>query len=113
VLFDLKSGWESNTKKVEDIHSFPTDIYLHSSDQRFRFYDLLHGDGFAENCNSGQTTVTREKLNLGLFGWDSSPVLNTKKLDNSPSFASVTYTASLEQRFRKYEILRIGKTAEN
>jgi hypothetical protein len=80
VLFDLKFGWESNTIKVEDIHIFPTDIYLHSSDQRFRFYDFLHSDGFAENCNSGQTAAMREKLNLGMFRWDSSLELNTKKL---------------------------------
>jgi hypothetical protein len=113
VLFDLKSGWESNTKKVEDIHSFPTGIYLHSSDQRFRFYNFLHGDGFAENCNSEQTAVTREKINLELFGWDSSLDLNIKKLDNSPRFPSVTYTASSDQRFRDYGILRIGKTAKN
>jgi hypothetical protein len=72
VSFDLKSGWGSNTKKVEDIHSFPAGIYMYSSDQRFRFYDFLHGDGFAENCNSEQTVVTREKLNLGLLGRDSS-----------------------------------------
>jgi hypothetical protein len=73
----------------------------------------LHGDGFAENCNSRQTAVAREKLNLGLFGWDSSLEFNTKKLENYPKFASVTYTASLDQRFRSYGILRIGKTAEN
>jgi hypothetical protein len=24
------------------------------------FYDYLHDDGFAENCKSGQTAVTRE-----------------------------------------------------
>jgi hypothetical protein len=53
------------------------------------------------------------KINSGLLGWDSSPELNTKKLENSPSFPSVTYTASLDQWFRGYEILRIGKTAEN
>jgi hypothetical protein len=83
-----------------------------SYDQRFRFYDFLHGDGFAENCNSGKTATMRANLNLGLFGWDSSPKLNTKTLDNSPRFPSVTYTASLDQQFRSYGILRIGKTAE-
>jgi hypothetical protein len=113
LLFDLKFRWESNTKKVEGILIFPTGIYLPSSDQRFRFYDFLHDDGFIENCNSGQNAVTREKLNLGLFEWDSSPELNTKKLENSPSFPSDTYTASLDQWFRRYRILRIGKTAEN
>jgi hypothetical protein len=77
-------------------------IYLPSSDQWFRFYDFLHDEGFAENCNSGLTAVMREKLNLGLFGWDSSPELNTKMLYNSPSFPSVTYTASLDQQFRRY-----------
>jgi hypothetical protein len=112
-MFDLKSNWESNTKKVEDFHRFPTGIYLHSSHQRFRFYDFLHIDGFAENYNSVQTAVMREKLNLGLFRRDSSLELNTEKLENSPSFPSVTYTALLDQRFRRYGILRISKTAEN
>jgi hypothetical protein len=113
VLFDLKSAWESNTKKVEDILSFPTGLYLPSSDQRFRFYDYLHDDGFAENCNLGHTVVTRENLNLGLLRRDSSLELSTKKLGNSPSFPPVTYTASLDQRFRSYGILGISKTAEN
>jgi hypothetical protein len=73
----------------------------------------LHGDGFAENCNSGHTAVAREKLNLGLFVWDSFLELNTKKLENSPRFPSVTYKASSDLRFRNYGILHIGKTAEN
>jgi hypothetical protein len=60
VLFDLKSVWELNTKKVEDVLSFPTGLYMLLSDQGFRFYDYLHNDGLAENCNSGQTAVTRE-----------------------------------------------------
>jgi hypothetical protein len=47
-------------------------IYLPLSDQRFRFYDFLHDDRFAENYNSGKTAASREKGNLGLFGWDSS-----------------------------------------
>jgi hypothetical protein len=49
---------------------------------------------------------------MGLLCWDSSPEFYTKTLDNSPSFPSVTYTASSDQRFRRYGILRIGKTAE-
>jgi hypothetical protein len=79
VLFHLKSDWVSNTKKVEDIQIFPMGIYLSSFDQQFRFYDILHGDGFAENCYSGQPAATSEKINLGLFRWDSSPELNNKK----------------------------------
>jgi hypothetical protein len=66
----------------------------------------------AENCNSGQIAASREKLNLGLFWWDSSPELTTKKLDNSLSFPSIIYTTSLDQQFRSYGILRIGKTTE-
>jgi hypothetical protein len=73
----------------------------------------LHDDGFAENCNSGQIAVLKENQILGLFGWDSSPELNTKKLHNNPSFPLVSYTASTVYRFRRYGILRIGKTAEN
>jgi hypothetical protein len=68
VLFDPKSGWESNTKKLEGIHIFATGIYLPSSDQRFRHYGFLPDDGVAENRNSGQIAATREKLNLGLSG---------------------------------------------
>jgi hypothetical protein len=103
-LFDLKSAWESNTKKVEDMLIFPTGLYLSSSDQRFGFYEVLHDDGFAENCNSGQIAVLKENKILGLFKWDSSRKLNTKKLENSPRFPLVTYTASLDQRFRRYGI---------
>jgi hypothetical protein len=39
--------------------------------------------------------------------------MNTKKLENSPIFPSVTYTALTAQRFRRYGLLRNGKTAEN
>jgi hypothetical protein len=88
-------------------------IYLHSFDQRFRFYDFLHDDEFAENCNSGPTAVMRENLNLGLLSWHSFLELNTKKLANSLRFPSVTYTPSLDQWFRSYGILHVGKTAEN
>jgi hypothetical protein len=38
--------------------------------------------------------------------------MNTKKLENSPSFPSVTYISSSDQRFICYGILRIDKTAE-
>jgi hypothetical protein len=50
-----------NTKKVEDILNFPTGIYLPSYDQRFKRYGFLHDDRFAENCNSGQIAVLKEK----------------------------------------------------
>jgi hypothetical protein len=62
---------------------------------------------------SGQIAVLEEKSILGLFRWDSSLELNTKKLENSPSFPSVAYIDSSDQWFRCYRILRIGKTAEN
>jgi hypothetical protein len=80
MLLYLKFNWESNNKKVEDSTIFPMAIYLPSSDQWFRFYDYLHDNRFAKNCNSGRTAAMREKLNLGLFGWDSSCELNTKKV---------------------------------
>jgi hypothetical protein len=68
MLFYLKFDQVLNIKKVEDSTRFPTGIYLPLSDQWFRFYDFLHDDGFAENCNSGQTAATKEKQFLGLFG---------------------------------------------
>jgi hypothetical protein len=45
MLFDPKSDWESNTKKIENIHIFPTVIYLPSSEQQFRRYSFLPDDG--------------------------------------------------------------------
>jgi hypothetical protein len=88
-------------------------IYLPSFDPLFSHYGFLQNDGVAENYNFGQIAASREKLNLGSFGWDSSPELSTKKLDNSPIFPSVTYTASTDQLFKCYRILHISKTAEN
>jgi hypothetical protein len=102
-----------DTKKVEGSLIFLTGIYFPSSNQQFRFYDLFRDDRLPKNCNSGQTAMMRETLNLGLFGWDSTPELNTKRLENSPSFLSVIYRDSSDQWFRRYGILRIGKTAEN
>jgi hypothetical protein len=61
VLFDLKSDSELNTKKVEDILSFPTGIYFPSSDRRFSRYGFLPDDVAAENCNSGQIAATKGK----------------------------------------------------
>jgi hypothetical protein len=61
VLFLLIFDLESYTKKVEDIHSFPTGIYSSWSDQRFRFYDFLRADRVAENYNTGQIAVMKEK----------------------------------------------------
>jgi hypothetical protein len=47
-------------QKVEDSFIFPMGIYLPSSDQWFGFYDFLHDNGFAENCNTGQIAVFKE-----------------------------------------------------
>jgi hypothetical protein len=60
-MFYLKFGWESNTKKVEDNLNFPTSIYFPSSRKRFKFYDILHSNGFAKKCNFGQIAVLKEK----------------------------------------------------
>jgi hypothetical protein len=43
---------------------------------------------------------------------DSVPELNTKNLDNSPSFLTITHTILSNKRFRSYEILTIGVAAE-
>jgi hypothetical protein len=43
---------------------------------------------------------------------DSVPELNTKNLDNSPSFLTITHTIMSTKRFRSYEILTIGVAAE-
>jgi hypothetical protein len=48
----------------------------------------------AENFISVQIVASKEKSILELFGWDSSPEMNTKNLDNSPILPSVTYSSS-------------------
>jgi hypothetical protein len=61
---------------------------------------------------SGQIAASKDKSNLGLFGWGSSLELNTKRLGNSPSFPSVTYSALSNKQFRSYRFLRIDFAAE-
>jgi hypothetical protein len=72
----------------------------------------LEDDGAAENFISVQIIASKEKSILGLFGWDSSPGMNTKNLENSPILPSVTYSASSDQRFRRYGILKIDFAAD-
>jgi hypothetical protein len=65
VLLDLKYDLESNTKKVEDIHSFPTGIYLSSPAQQFRFYDFLQ-DGGLLKLHFWADCSLQEKLKSGV-----------------------------------------------
>jgi hypothetical protein len=58
-MFDLKFDGELNTTKVDDSLIFPTEIYLLSSDQRFRRYGFLLDDGLLKTV-SGQIAVTKE-----------------------------------------------------
>jgi hypothetical protein len=58
-MFDLKFDGELNTTKVDDSLIFPTEIYLPSSDQRFRRYGFLLDDGLLKTV-SGQIAVTKE-----------------------------------------------------
>jgi hypothetical protein len=44
---------------------------------------------------------------------DSVPVLNTKNLENSLIFPSVTQTTPFAQRFKSYKILNINLAAES
>jgi hypothetical protein len=61
---------------------------------------------------SRQIAASKEKSNLGLFGWDSSLELNRKKVGNSPRFPSVIYSASSDKQCRCYRILTVDFTAE-
>jgi hypothetical protein len=72
----------------------------------------LEDDGAAKNFISVQITASKEKSILRLFGWDSSPELNRKKVENSPSFPSVTYSASSDRWFRSYIILKTDSATE-
>jgi hypothetical protein len=82
-----------------------------TKDRQFMRYDFRTTTELLK-LYSGQIAVSKEKLNLGLFGWDSSLDLNSKKVENSPRFSSVTYSASSDKRFRCSRILKIDFTAE-
>jgi hypothetical protein len=71
----------------------------------------LEDDGAAENFISVQIAGSKEKSILGLFGLDYSPELNTKNLDISPRFLSITYSALSNSQFRRYGILKIDFAA--
>jgi hypothetical protein len=86
-------------------------VYTPTKDRRFMCYDFQTTTELLK-LYSTQIVASKEKSNLTLFGWDSSLDLNRKKVGNSPSFSSVTYSASSDKRFRCYRIFKIDFTAE-
>jgi hypothetical protein len=56
--------------------------------------------------------ISKEKVKMGLFYYDSVLELNTKNIENSPSFISITHTTLSTKRFRGYGILNIDLTVE-
>jgi hypothetical protein len=69
-------------------------------------------DGAADNFISVQIAMSKEKSILGLFSWDSSLDMNTKNLENSPMFLSVTHMILSAKRFRCYRISKIDFAAD-
>jgi hypothetical protein len=53
-----------------------------------------------------------ETVKIELFGYNSVPELNTKNMDNSHSFLSITHTILSAKRFRSYRILKIVFAAD-
>jgi hypothetical protein len=49
---------------------------------------------------------------MGLFSYNTVPELNTKNMENSPSFLSITHTVLSSKRFRSYKILKIDFAAD-
>jgi hypothetical protein len=80
-------------------------------DRQFRRYDFRTMTKLLK-LYSGQIAASKEKSNMGLFGWDSFLDLNSKKMGNSLRFPLVTYSASSKKLFRSYRILKINFTAE-
>jgi hypothetical protein len=111
MLFHLKFDQESNTNGVGDFLNFPT---------VFTSPHPINGLGDLTFCKtmgllklySGQIAAAKEKWNLRLFGQKSSPQLNIKNLENSPSFLSITHTTLSAKRLRSYGIWKIDFAAE-
>jgi hypothetical protein len=62
--------------------------------------------------NWNKVNSSKKKVKTGLYGFDSVLELNTKNMENSPSFLSVTYTTLSIKRFRSYRILKIDFAAD-
>jgi hypothetical protein len=58
-----------------------------------------------------KTTVSK-KQKTDLFPREFVPELNTKNLENSPSFLTITHTTLSTKQFRSYRILTIDVPAE-
>jgi hypothetical protein len=78
-----------------------------SNGRRFRRYDFQTTTELLKS--SFLYRLLRQKKSiLGLFGWDSFSELNTKNLDISSIFLSVTYSVLSNSQFRRYGILKIN-----
>jgi hypothetical protein len=55
---------------------------------------------------------SKEKVKMGLFGYDSVPELNTINMGNSPNFLYVTHMTLSAKRFSNYGISKIDITAD-
>jgi hypothetical protein len=81
MLFHMKSDWEWNTKKVEDLPTFPTGIYLLSSNQWFRSWSL-EVDSVAEFLLWTALSDLRILQLWRHFEMATPKSLNTKFIDN-------------------------------
>jgi hypothetical protein len=65
------------------------------------------------NQNSSQTGPFGLNQNFGNFAMTFPETLNTKVSDSKPSFLLVTHMTFSDARFGSYEILKLGRGAEN
>jgi hypothetical protein len=56
--------------------------------------------------------ISKEKVKIELFPMDYVPMLNTKNMENSPSFLTITHMTLSTKRFRSYGILTIDIASE-
>jgi hypothetical protein len=62
--------------------------------------------------NWNEANSSKETVKTRLFCFNSVPEMNTKNMDNSPSFLSVTHTILSAKRFRCYWISKIDFAAD-
>jgi hypothetical protein len=67
---------------------------------------------FGKYRNLYKANSGKEKAKMELFSEDSVRELNTTKLENSPSFLTITHTTPFAKRFRSYGILTTDVDAE-
>jgi hypothetical protein len=106
---NLTKGWLPKWNKTL---RFPMVHSRKSTGQWIKIYDFWKMTGPLKTSFLYRLQHWKKHQFWGCLGGILPPELNTKNLDHSPRFPSVTYWASSDKWFRSYRILKIDFAAK-